>query len=112
MHQLNLGSEPYLKDFVRAGVLKFGRLTRINQEKVDEVNDFLQIHPGSNVRSFVEASSIPETTTTYRIITEHLLLKPYKAQFVQRLYEKDRVEMLLSLLTELGNKSNIRFLFR
>ena len=35
-----------------------GRLTVINQ-KVDEVNDFLQTHPGSGVGSVVEASSIP-----------------------------------------------------
>ena len=49
MHQLNLGSEPYLKDFLRAGVLQSKRLTGINQEKVDEVNDFLQTHPGSKM---------------------------------------------------------------
>ena len=49
------------------------------------------------IRSVTEVSLIPQTTT-YRIITmtEHLLLKPYKGQFVQQLYEEDfqgRVEM-------------------
>ena len=96
-----MGSELYLKDFVRRGVLnnrsRSGRLTAINQEKVDEVN---QTHPGPSVRSVVEASSIPQTTT-YQIRTEHLLLKPYKAQFVQQLYEEDFqdcVEMCQMLL--------------
>ena len=42
-------------------------------------------------------------------MTEHLLLKPYKAQFVQQLHEEDRVEMLLPLLTKLRNKNNIVF---
>ena len=56
--------------------------TVINQEKVNEVNDLLQTHPGSSVRSVAKVSSIPQTTT-YWIRTEHLLLKPCKAQFVQ-----------------------------
>ena len=46
-------SEPYLKELVRSGVSndqsRSGRPTVINQAKVDEVNDFLQTHPGSNV---------------------------------------------------------------
>ena len=69
-----------------------GRSTGINQEKVDEVNHFLYTHPGSNVRSVAEASSIPQITTIYRIRIEHLLLKSYRAQFVQQLYEEDRVK--------------------
>ena len=48
-----------MKDFVRAEMLKSERLTGINQEKVDEVNNFLQTHPGLNVRSVVEISSVP-----------------------------------------------------
>ena len=103
---------PHLKGLVRLGVLndrsRSGIPTVINQEKVDEVNDFLQTHSGSNVRSVAEASSIPQTTT-YRIRTELLLLKPYKAQFVQQLYEDDHVEVLLPLLTEPRNKDNISF---
>ena len=55
-----------------------GRPTGINQENVDEVNDFFQTHPGPIAWSVLEASSIPQTTT-YRIMTEHLLLKPDKA---------------------------------
>ena len=82
----------------------------INQEKVNEVNDLLQTHPGSSVWSVVEASSILQTAAC-RIRTEHLLLKPCKAQFVRHLYEKvfqDCVEMcqiLLLLLTESRNKN-------
>ena len=82
VHQLNMGSELYLKDLVRPEVLKSGRPTGINQEKVDKSSGFPQTHPGSSVRSVVEASSILQTTTC-RLRTEHLLLKPYKAQFVQ-----------------------------
>ena len=85
---MNVRSEPYLKDFMGLGVLKSGRPIVINQEKVNEVNDFLQTHSGSSVRSVVEVPSIPQTTT-YRIITEYLLLKPYKGQFAQQLYEED-----------------------
>ena len=55
-----------------------GRLARIGQEKVDGVNNFLQIHPGSSVRSVAKASSIPHTIITYRIRTEHLLLSRRK----------------------------------
>ena len=72
--------------------MKFERSTGINQEKVDEVNDFIQTHPGSSVRSVAEVSSIP----TYRITTKHLLLKADKAQFVQQLYEDDRVKCCLT----------------
>ena len=71
---------------MRVGVLnnpsQSGRSTVMHQE---QVNDFLQIHPGSSVRSVAEASSIPHTTAG-RIMTEHLLLKPYKVQFVQQLH--------------------------
>ena len=47
-----------------------GRPTAINQEKVDEVNDFLRTHRGSSIRSVAEPSLIPQTTI-YRIRTEH-----------------------------------------
>ena len=84
----------------------------INQKKVNEVNDFLRIHSGSSVRSVAEASSILQTITC-RVRTEHLLVKSYKAQFVRHLYEKDfqdcveMCQMLLSLVIEPRNKSNI-----
>ena len=85
-------SELHLKDFVRSGMLndrlRSGRTTGINQEKI---NDFLQTHPRPSVRSVVEVSSISQTTI-YRIMIEYLLPKPYKAQFVQQLYEEDRVK--------------------
>ena len=93
-----LGLEPYLKDLMRVGVLidrsRSGRSARINQETVDEINEFLQTYPGSNVRSVTEASSIPQTTTTDRIRIEHLLLNPDKARFVQQLYEEDAVTII------------------
>ena len=88
-----MGSEPYLKEFVRAGGVEARsqsrRSTDINQEKVDEVNDFLQTHPESSVRSVAEISSILQTTITYRIVTGHLLLKSYTVEFVQQLCKKD-----------------------
>ena len=53
-----MGSQPVLKDFVRAGVSndqsQFGRPTEINQGEVDKVNDFLQTYPRSSVRSVAE----------------------------------------------------------
>ena len=52
--------------------------TVINLKKLIEANNFLQSHPEPNVRLFAEAFSIPQTTATYRIRTEHLLLKLYK----------------------------------
>ena len=71
MHQLNMGSESYVKDFLRTGVLNdrsgSGRPTRTNQEKVDEVNDVLQTHPGSSVQSVAEASWIPQTATNIEL---------------------------------------------
>ena len=39
---------------MRWRVLKSGRSTEINQEKVDEANDFPQIHPGSSVRKLLQ----------------------------------------------------------
>ena len=89
------GIRTIFKRFCEIGSVKdrtrFGRSIGINQEKVDEVDDFLQTHPGSSVRSVAEPSSIQQITV-YRIMTEHSLLKPYKAQFVQQLYKKDRVK--------------------
>ena len=47
--------ESYLKDFVRTRLLddrsRSIRPTVIHQKKIDEVNGFLQTHPGSSVRS-------------------------------------------------------------
>ena len=67
-------SEPTLKDFVRIEVLKIKLLI-------------------SSVQSVTKVSSIPQTTT-YRIRTEHLLLKPYN------LVNNYMRKMLLPLLTE------------
>ena len=58
-----MGSEPYLKDFVRLGVLKIDQDLEDRQELIKkksiEVNDFLQTHPGSSVCSVAKVSSIP-----------------------------------------------------
>ena len=54
--QLNMTSKPYLKAFMRVGASKSRRSIGINQEKVDEINDFLQTHLESSVQSVVEAS--------------------------------------------------------
>ena len=70
---------------MRQGVLK---IDNNKSRRVDEITDFLQTHSGSSVQSIVEASSISQTTT-YRIMTEHLLIKPCKEHFVQLLYEED-----------------------
>ena len=51
-----------------------GRPSEITEEKVDEV---IENEAQSSVRSVATACSIPRTTA-YRIITEHLSLKPYK----------------------------------
>ena len=83
-----MASESYLKDIMRPGVLndrlRSRRATITTQEKVDEVNDFLQIHSRSGVWSVEETSSIPQTTT-YRSRIEHLLLEPDKTPYVQHL---------------------------
>ena len=91
-----MGPKPYLKDFVRSEVLRSERSTVINQEKVDEVNDFLQTHPGSSVRCVVEASSIPQTTK-YRIITDGSHMK----RNLFNNYMMNVCQMLLPLLTKL-----------
>lgn len=91
-----------------------GRPTVITEEKIEEVRDFCENTPGSSVRSVAQECSI-SPTTSYRIMREHLSLKPYKAQFVQQLYEEDfqdRVEMcqtLIQLLTNNNNRGNIFF---
>ena len=64
IYQANMGSEPYLKDFVRSGVLKIDHDVEDRQEfikkKSIEVNDFFQTHPGSTVRTVAEASSMQQ----------------------------------------------------
>ncbi len=72
-----------------------GRPSIITEEKIDEVYDVIENQPQSSVQTVATACSI-SPMTTHRIMTEYLSLKPYKAQFVQKLYEEDfqdRVEM-------------------
>ncbi|CAF3386881.1 unnamed protein product [Rotaria socialis] len=77
-----------------------GRPSSISEETIDKVSDALKDKPQSSVRSVATDCSIPPTAT-HRIMTEYLALKPYKAQFVQQLYEEDlqdRVEMYIKVL--------------
>ncbi|CAF4486600.1 unnamed protein product [Rotaria sp. Silwood2] len=110
-----------------------GRPSKITEEKIDEVSAVFESQPQSSVRSVARACSASRTTA-HRIMTEHLSLKPYKAQFVQQLFEEDmqdRVEMCKTLtpmlednhiqqdlfssdeatfyLNELVNKHNVRY---
>ncbi|CAF3323496.1 unnamed protein product [Rotaria socialis] len=66
----------------------------------DQERDALKDKPQSSVL-FVATDCSITPTTTHRIMTEYLALKPYKAQFVQQLYEEDlqdRVEMCKTLI--------------
>ncbi|CAM4845930.1 unnamed protein product [Rotaria magnacalcarata] len=77
-----------------------GRPSEITEEKIDEVAKVIENEPQSSVLSVATACSISQTTA-HRIMTEHLSLKPYKVQFVQKLYEEDmqdRVEMCKTLI--------------
>lgn len=86
-----------------------GRPSEITEEKIEEVSDILGNQPQSSVRS------VPRTTT-HRIMTEYLSLKPYKVQFVQQVYEEDfqdRVGMCKTLIPMLENiDTQERFFFR
>mgnify|MGYP001047299604 CR=1 FL=1 len=82
-----------------------GRPSEITEEKIEEVTDVLENQSQTSVRSVATACSLSRTTT-HRIMTEYLLLKPYKVQFVQQLYEEDfqdRVEMCKTLISMLAN---------
>ena len=82
-----------------------GRPHVIDEEKIDEVCNLIHDEPQSSVRTGATACSIAPTTA-YRIMTENLSLKPYKAQFVQKLYEEDlqdRIEMCETLIPMLEN---------
>lgn len=84
-----------------------GRPSTIDEEKVDEVHDFCTTESTTSVRAVAAACSIPRTTA-YRIMTEYLSLKPYKAKFVQQIYEEDmqdRVEMCQTLIPMLEDKT-------
>ncbi|CAF1581905.1 unnamed protein product [Rotaria sp. Silwood1] len=91
-----------------------GRPSTITEDMVEEVRDAIDDEPQSSVRTIATDCSIPKTTT-HRIMTEYLLLKPYKAQFVQQLFEEDlqdRVEMckiLIPMLQDNAIQGNIFF---
>jgi hypothetical protein len=91
-----------------------GRPSTVTEDKVEEVIDVIDNQPQSSVRTIATACSI-STTTTYRIMTEYLSLKPFKGQFVQQLFEEDlqdRVEMcqiLIPMLQDTEIQGNIFF---
>ena len=84
-----------------------GRPSKITAQKFNEVRDVTQDEPQSSVRAVSTACSIL-AITAYRIMSESLGLKPFKMQFIQRLYEadlQDRVDMCKTLISRLQNKS-------
>ncbi|CAF3003342.1 unnamed protein product [Rotaria sp. Silwood2] len=84
-----------------------GTQSKITEEKIDEVRDVIQDEPQSSVRAVATACSIPPTTA-HRIMREYLLLKPFKIQFVQQLYEEDlqdRVDRCKTLMPMLQDKT-------
>ena len=90
-----------------------GRPSKITEEKIEEVCDVIENDPQSSVRTVAAACSIP-TTTAHRIMTEYLLLRPYKMHFVQQLYEEDlqdRVDMCETLIPMLADKNMQNNLF-
>ncbi|CAF5031221.1 unnamed protein product, partial [Rotaria magnacalcarata] len=92
---------------------KFERFCE-TEETTDKISDALKDKPQSSVRSVAADCYIPPTTA-HRIMTEYLALKPYKAQFVQQLYEEDlqdRAEMyktLISMLEDSHMQENLFF---
>ena len=84
-----------------------GRPSKITEQMIEEVHDVVQNQPQSSVRAVATACSIPKTTA-HRIMKEYLLLKPYKVQFVQQLYEEDlqdRIDMCKTLIPMLQDKN-------
>ena len=90
------------------------RPSTITEEKVDEACDVCESKPNSSARTVATACSIPRTTA-HRIMTESPSLKPYKAQFVQKIYEEDmqdRTEMcgtLIPILHDINIQDNMFF---
>ena len=90
-----------------------GRPSKITEEKIEEVQGFLENQPQSSVRTVATACSIPRTTI-HRIMREHLSLKPYKMHFVQQLYDEDlqdRVDMCETVIPMLEDKDMQNNLF-
>ena len=92
------------KRFTETGTVedreRSGRPSVITEETVEKVDYICEAERRQSVRTVAAACAIPKTTV-HRIMTEHLLLKPYKGHFVQQLYEEDfqgRVEMCFETL--------------
>ena len=91
-----------------------GRPVTITEEKIDDVRNVCEAEPCSSVRSVAIACAIPQTTT-HRIMTGHLSLKPFKSQFVQKIYDEDmqdRVEMcriLIPMLEDNDTREDVFF---
>ena len=108
-----MGSEPDLRDFLRPRVLKIGHSVEDRQELIKKKSMKLMIF-FKLIQD--QVFGLLQKPLWYHkqieLWTEHWLLKPDKVQVVQLLYEEDRVEMLLSSLTELKNKSSVLFIVR
>ena len=82
VNHLNMESEPYLKDFMRPTVLKIHHGLEDRQELIKKKSMklmiFFKLSQDQVFNLLPKASSISQTIT-YRIMTEHLLLKLYKA---------------------------------
>ena len=64
------------------------RPSKITEERFNEVHHITENQQQTSVRTAASACSTFRIIAR-RIITEYLLLKPYKAQFVQKLDEED-----------------------
>ena len=61
-----------------------GRPSIITEETVEKVHDVCEAERKQSVRTVAAACAIPKTTV-HRIMSEHLLINPYKGHFVQQL---------------------------
>lgn len=91
-----------------------GRRSVVTDNMVSKVAAVIENNPQCSVRTVAAVSSISRTTT-HRIMTKQLSLKPYKVHFIQELHEEDlqdRVEMCKTLIPMLENvdiQENILF---
>jgi DDE superfamily endonuclease/Helix-turn-helix domain (DUF4817) len=82
-----------------------GRPRVITENEVQKMSEVIESDPQCSVRSVANACSISRTTT-HRIMTGELSLKPFKVHFTQELHEEDfqdRVEMCKTLVPMLEN---------
>ena len=86
----------------------FGKAFSYYRSDSRKVHDVCEAERRQSVRTVAAACAIPKTTV-HRIMSEHLLLRPYKEHFVQQLYEEDfqdRMDMSETLEPMLLNDHN------